>query len=86
MFAFNFEYFSFRCNAVVKNLTHPSRMKGREHLGSLGQTRAHFNVVHRVLMARVLEWFAIPSSTRPHFVRTLHCDLSILGGPTWQSW
>jgi len=24
-------------------------------------------------MARILEWSAIPSSRRPHFVRTLHC-------------
>ena len=28
-------------------------------------------------------WFAIPSSSGPHFVRTLHFDPSILGGPVW---
>ena len=33
-------------------------------------------------MARVLKWSAIPFSSGPCFVRTLHHDLSILGGPT----
>ena len=42
-----------------------------------------FPTVHGVLKARILKWFAIPFSTGPHFVRTLHHDLSILGGPTW---
>jgi len=28
-------------------------------------------------------WFAIPFSSGPRFVRTLHHDLSIFGGPTW---
>ena len=37
--------------------------------------------VHGVLQARILQWFAIPSSSGSCFVRTLHCDLSILGGP-----
>ena len=32
--------------------------------------------------ARILKWFAIPFSSGPHFVRTLHHDPSILGGPT----
>ena len=33
------------------------------------------------------EWFAIPFSSGPCFVRTLHYNLSILGGPTWHgSW
>ena len=31
-----------------------------------------FHTVHGVLMARILEWFAISSSTGPHFVRILH--------------
>jgi len=30
--------------------------------------------VHGVLTARILEWFAILSSSGPHFVRTLHHD------------
>ena len=38
-----------------------------------------FHTVHGVLTARLLEWFAIPSSSGPCFVRTLHYDLSILG-------
>ena len=29
-----------------------------------------FHTVHGVLPARILEWFAIPSSSGPHFVRT----------------
>ena len=30
-----------------------------------------------------LGWFAIPSSSGSRFVRTLCCEPSILGGPTW---
>ena len=41
-----------------------------------------FHTVHGVLKARILKWFAIPFSSGPLFVRTLHHDLSILGGPT----
>ena len=37
--------------------------------------------IHGVLKARILKWFAIPFSSGLHFVRTLHYDLSILGGP-----
>ena len=33
-------------------------------------------------MAGILEWFAIPSSTGPCFVRTVHYDPSVLGVPT----
>ena len=39
-------------------------------------------VVHGVLKARILKWFAIPFSSGPHFVGTLHRDLSIVDGPT----
>ena len=42
-----------------------------------------FHTVHGVLKARILTWFAIPFSSGPCFVRTLHHDPSILGGPTW---
>ena len=42
-----------------------------------------FYAVHGVLKARILKWFAILFSSRPYFVRTLHHDMSILGGPTW---
>ena len=41
-----------------------------------------FPTVHGVLKARMLKWFAIPFSSGPHFVRTLHQDLTDLGGPT----
>ena len=33
--------------------------------------------------ARILKWLVIAFSSGPHFVWTLHCDLSILDGPTW---
>ena len=42
-----------------------------------------FHTIHGVLKAKMLKWFAITFSTEPHFVRTLHHDLSVLGGPTW---
>ena len=32
---------------------------------------------------RILKWFAILLSSGPHFVRTLHCDPSVLGSSTW---
>ena len=41
-----------------------------------------FHTVHGVLKARILKWFAIPFSSGPRFVRTLHHDPSVLGGPT----
>ena len=41
-----------------------------------------FHTVHGVLKARILKQFAIPFSSGPHFVRTLHHDPSVLGGPT----
>ena len=37
-----------------------------------------FHTVHGILKARILKWFAIPFSSGPHFVRTLHRDLSLL--------
>ena len=40
------------------------------------------HTVHGILKARILKWFAIPFSSGPHFVRTLHHDPSDLGGPT----
>ena len=41
-----------------------------------------FHTVHGVLKARILKWFAIPFSSGPHSVRSLHHDPTILGGPT----
>ena len=37
-----------------------------------------FHTVHGVLKTRILKWFAIPFSSGPHFVRTLHHD-----HPSW---
>ena len=44
-----------------------------------------FHAIHGVLKARILKWFAIPISSGPHFVRTLHHVLSILGSPARHS-
>ena len=41
------------------------------------------HTVHGVLKERMLKWFAIPFSSGPHFIRPLHHDPSVLGGPTW---
>ena len=41
-----------------------------------------FHTVHGVLNKRILKSFAIPFSSGPHFVRTLHHDPSVLFGPT----
>ena len=37
-----------------------------------------FHTIHGVLKARILKWCAIPFSSAPHFVRTLH-----LTHPSW---
>ena len=37
-----------------------------------------FHAVNGVLKARIWKWFAIPFSSGPRFVRTLHHDLSAL--------
>ena len=46
-----------------------------------------FHSVHGVLKARILKWFAIPFSSGPHSVRSLHHDPPILGCPIcyWRS-
>ena len=44
-----------------------------------------FHIVHGVLEAGILKCFAIPFSSGPHIVRTLHHDPPILGGPTQHS-
>ena len=36
-----------------------------------------------ILKAKILEWVAVSFSSGPCFVRTLHYDLSVLGGPAW---
>lgn len=42
-------------------------------------------LVHGVFLARILEWIVVSFSSEPCFVRTLHYDRSILGGPAWFS-
>ena len=43
-----------------------------------------FHTVHGVLTARTLKWFAIPFTSGPHYVRPLHRNPTVLGGPTRQ--
>ena len=40
-----------------------------------------FHAVHVILKARMRKWFAIPFSSGPRSLRTLHRDPSISGGP-----
>ena len=42
-----------------------------------------FHTVHGVLKAKILKWFVIAFSSEVCFVRTLHYDSFILGGPSW---
>ena len=44
-----------------------------------------FNNVQRVIKARMLKQFVIPFSSGSHVVRNLHCNLSVLGDPTWHA-
>ena len=41
------------------------------------------HTVHGVLKSRILKWFAIPFSSGPRFVTTLHHDPSVLSDPKW---
>ena len=43
---------------------------------------SYFFAYSCIIEARILEWFAIPFSSGPHFVRILHYHPSFLGGPT----
>ena len=49
-----------------------------------------FHTVRGVLKVRILKWSALPFSSGPRFVRTLHRDPSILGDPprrgSWFHW
>ena len=45
-----------------------------------------FHTVHGVLKVRILKWFAIPFSSRPHSVKPLHHDPPILGCPAGMAW
>ena len=42
-------------------------------------------IVHEILKAKILKWFAIPFSSEPRFVRTLPYDPSIMRGTTWHA-
>ena len=92
-----FYYFFFFCQSAF---TSGAILEGRKHLHSHVQASIlkwryiyiyasvflPFHTVHGVLKARMLKQFAIPFSSGPHFVRTLHQDPSILSGPTWHAY
>ena len=85
--------FTFHFHALEKEMaTHSSvlawRIPGTREPGGLLSLGSH-RVGHdwsdlaaaaAATEARILEWFAIASSYGPRFLRTLHYDLSILGG------
>ena len=63
-------------------------ISGRDHAVSSFLTKwsaviffKSFHTIHGVLEARILKWFTIPFFSGPRFVRTLHHEPSILGGP-----
>ena len=70
--SFNLELFS----SCILGIYQPGEFIFQCHIFLL------FHIVHGLLKARILKWFAIPFSSRAGFVRTLHHDPSILGGPT----
>ena len=62
----------------------------QQHIGYLPTWGVHlsvsfflsFHIGHGLLKAKILKWFAIPFSSGPHSVRTLHHDPSVWGGPS----
>ena len=54
---------------------------GHHHQQIVWQKVKVDHTIHGVLKARILKCFALPFSSGLHFVRTLHHDPSILGGP-----
>ena len=60
----------------------PSNLRG-QYLSSGVISSCLFILLTEFLVARILEWVAISSSSGPRFVRTLHYDPFVLGGPAW---
>ena len=84
---FNFTFELFIIALWNKNWICTVPLPSVDLLNSLITMFLTFHTVHGVLRAKILKWFAIPFSSGPRFVRTLHNDPSILGGPTWPgSW
>ena len=69
----------------MKQACVPGRHKEVDNMQEIKRTSVGVNIksMHGLLKARILKWFAILFSSGPRFVRTLHHDLSVLGGPTW---
>ena len=84
-------YYKFELDLVLLNQPRNSGSRVLTHDNSKTLCRCSVSVisdslwshVHGVLELRILEWFAIPSSSGPRVVRTLHYDLSIFSGTAW---
>ena len=67
-------------------MCHTVQLKVKKKKEILNEKEQNYDLlrlfIHGVLKARMLKWFAIPFSSGTRFVRTLHYDPSILGGPT----
>ena len=57
------------------------RPRSRPHAAITVQTLTVFSYCSWVLKARMLERLAVPFSSGPQFLRSLHHDPSVLGGP-----
>jgi len=64
------------CSSPV-DVTTEDLLTGRQYSGVI----LHYHTVNGVVSERILEWFSVPSSSGLHYVRKLHCNPSILGGP-----
>ena len=69
VFVFVFSQFSSVAQSCLRN-------------GILVTSRVVLGVSGPLSSCGILNWFAIPFSSGPRFVRTLHHDPSILDGPT----
>ena len=71
-------------NVHQEALEQPEQLVKMQKCAFSGSYQLPFHTVHgaHVFKERILKWFAIPFSSGPHFVRTLHQDPSIMGGPT----
>ena len=74
--------------SCLKNFTNKGAWWVTVHGVARSQTQlSNRAYAHGVLLARILKWAAISSPSGLCFIRTLHCDPSILGDPAWHdSW
>ena len=75
-------HFGFVCSLFLELFLHfsPVAYWAPTDLVNSSLSIISFYVVHGVLKGRILKWLAIPFSSGPHFVKTLHHDPSVLDG------